>query len=112
MADAAQPRRARIVPVSCTAALFRLGVQLRQHLHQVTSVHRLDHVGVEPGLFRAAAVVLLAPARYGDKSEVLAPRLLSNVAAGVVAVEFRPSDSGSGPVIRSSRPVRKPENRS
>src|SRR5207248_2587422 len=52
------------------------GVELAQHIHQRSWIHRLHHVLVESRLFRLPPVLILSPAGHGDEGHVLAPWLL------------------------------------
>ena len=67
-------------------------LQPGQHLHQGLRVHRLDHVVVKPGFVGAAAVFGLPPPGHGDQDDAITPRLLSDSAARLVAVQLRHAD--------------------
>jgi hypothetical protein len=66
----------------CNPEQFREGVV----------VHWLDHVSVEPGFFRAAAVLLLTPTGQGHNYQALLPPLFSYPASRFVSVEFGKPD--------------------
>src|SRR4029078_5397310 len=55
-------------------------------------IDRLDQVAVEAGFLGFAAVLLLAPAREGDEDDILAPGLVADASADLVAVERGQAD--------------------
>src|SRR6185295_14920161 len=67
-------------------------LQLGEERLQIVEVDRLDQVAVASGLLRSRAVDLLAPAGEGDDLHIPSPRLLSDEARRLVAVELGHSD--------------------
>lgn len=63
-----------------------------QQLFQGRGIDGLDEVVIEAGFFGAAPVLFLAPTGQGHNEYVLAPGLLADAPAGVVAAEFRHAD--------------------
>src|SRR3954462_12734688 len=64
----------------------------RQQLHEERGVNRFDEMVVETCLFSPATVFLLAPTGESDNVHLIAPWLLPDAAAQIVAVELGHTD--------------------
>ena len=61
-------------------------------LTEIRVFHGLNEMSVEAGFPRAAAVVVLPPARQGHDDHSFSPRMASNPPAGLCSADLREAD--------------------